>query len=176
MRDKTFSEIADEIEASGKETEQCRIAGAAKVMQAAQRAARNTRFRALPVACRHNAADPEFYESGVIIERVSFKELEQGFTIACRVYLRSASGQRASGMGAAVKGRKDVFEPHIGAGHALRQAMEGAFTVLGQREGTAPGPSPFARRDWIPADALYIEDFSQLLGTELLCHYASLPF
>lgn len=176
MSDMSFADIRRSIEGSGREQNQARLTGAAKVVQAAMRAARNTRFRALPVVCRHAANQPEFYESAVIIERVSFQVLEAGFTIACRVYLRSASGQRATGIGGAVKGRKDKFEPHIGAGHALRQAMEGAFTVLGQKEGTAPGPSPFAKRDWIPADSLIIENFTELSGTELLCHSSAIPF
>ncbi len=176
MHDMSFGQIRAQVQASGKEADPARVTGAAKVLQAAMRASRNTRFVALPVTCRRAAGQPEFYESAIIIERVVFTVFEPGFTIGCRVYLQSASGKRAQGFGVAVKGRKDKFEAHVGAGLALRHAMEGAFTVLGQKEGTDPGPSPFAGQYWASADSLLIDSFAQLEGTEILCHSTPTSF
>ena len=170
MRDVSFREIREGVLLGGKETDVNRITGAAKVIQAAMRAARNTRFKALPVTCRRSAGQNEFYESAVMIDRVEFGIPEPGYTILCEVDIRSASGQVAFGGGVAVKGRKDTFSYAVGASVALKQAMEGAFTVLGQREGTGLGPSPFSNDDTPPADSIIITDFRSLINTEFLSH------
>lgn len=175
MRDVSFREIREGVLFSGKETDVNRITGAAKVIQAAMRAARNTRFKALPVTCRRAAGQNEFYESAVMIDTVEFAERVSGYTIVCQVRIRSASGQTAYGAGVAVKGRKDTFSYAVGASVALKQAMEGAFTVLGQKEGTGRGPSPFSNDDTPPADNIIITDFRSLVNTEFLSHNFNNP-
>lgn len=175
MRDVSFREIREGVLFSGKETDVNRITGAAKVIQAAMRAARNTRFKALPVTCRRAAGDNEFYESAVMIDSVEFLVPVPGYTVMCELEIRSASGQTALGVGVAVKGRKDTFSYAVGASVALKQAMEGAFTVLGQKEGTGLGPSPFSNDDTPPADSIVITDFRDLVNIEYLSHYFNNP-
>lgn len=170
MNTPSFKELRENIERAGRLTDYRKITGAAKVLQAAIRAIKNTRYVPLAVECRRSPLEPPFYASGVNITFVELDVVVPGFTIGCEVHLRSASGAEAIGIGGAVKGRKDDYDAAVGASHALKQAMEGAFTVLGQIEHTGLSPSPFSKEYNIPLDQLVIEHFHNLVGIELLCH------
>ena len=173
MNTPSFREIRNSIERSGKIADPRKITGSAKVLQAAIRAVKNTRYTPLAVECRLAPTAQPFYASGVSITFVDLQTIVEGFTIGCEVRLRSASGVVAIGIGGAVKGRKDTFDAAIGASHALKQAMEGAFTVLGQIERTGLSPSPFSKDYRIPLDDLVIDNFNNLIGVEMLSHAAN---
>lgn len=173
MNTPSFKEIRNNIERSSKIADPRKITGSAKVLQAAIRAIKNTRYTPMAVECRRAPGEQPFYASGVSITSVELDVVVDGFTIGCEVHLRSASGVTAIGIGGAVKGRKDTFDAAVGASHALKQAMEGAFTVLGQVERTRLSPSPFSKDYKIPVDEIVIDNFHNLHGVEMLFHAAN---
>lgn len=173
MNTPSLREIRNSVESSGKITDPRKITGSAKVLQAAIRAIKNTRYTPMAVECRRAPTAQPYYASGVLITFVELGVIMDGFTIGCEVHIRSASGVTAIGIGGAVKGRKDHFDAAVGASHALKQAMEGAFTVLGQVERTRLSPSPFSKDYKIPVDEIVIDNFHNLHGVEMLFHGAN---
>lgn len=115
-----------------------------------------------PLVLRHAGAPALM--TGVALIGIDIETDGEYITLA-RVTVSSLSGNQASGYGVSVKGRDDRFVPRTGAAVAVREALNNAFIVLGQKDTGAKADERF-REEPVDIITLLVDD--GWVGAELL--------
>lgn len=98
-----------------------------------KKAARACGYVAPLIGVKTAALEPPTESSGLSVCDVDFSTDEKYF-VHCTLILRGSYGQSAIGIGTAVKGPLDDFDPLAGSKLALERAFLCALNILGQEE------------------------------------------